>query len=133
MKQVNYRDPESSEPHTSALVVGADRAPGEAERPPKRRKGGPKRRIPYPLLIPPASQIPDWFTHLIWKHAHYKARDNCGRLWRPRGFALPPPCDEWDPPIPEPIDAGERPRIPIKQVVIPDSWDFTPYALSEER
>ena len=46
---------------------------------------------------------------------------------------MPPPCDEWDPPIPEPLNAGERPRIAVKTVIIPDGWDFTPYALSAER
>jgi hypothetical protein len=91
MKPVNYRDPESSDPHTSAMLGGTDRAPTGVERPLKRRKGV---RIPYPLVIPPAKEIPDWMCHYIWKAAHYKARDNCGRLWRSKGYVLPPPCEE---------------------------------------
>ena len=72
-------------------------------------------------------------TNLIWKAAHYRARDNCGRQWRPKGFMLPAICDKWDPPIPEPVNAGERPKIPLRSVVIPDGWDFSPFGLSAER
>jgi hypothetical protein len=40
---------------------------------------------------------------------------------------------EWDPPIPEPVGAGERPRTKLKSIKIPQDWEFVENALPEER
>ena len=90
-------------------------------------------KIPYPLVPSTADEVLTWEDHYIWGAARYKARDNCGRMMRAKGFTLPPISAEWDPPIPEPLNAGEKPRIPLKAVLIPDGWDSSPYALPAER
>ena len=118
-KPVDYREPESSDPSASGALGEPTRVPANGQHQLKRHKGV---RIPYPLAIPTTEEIPDWDCHYIWRAAHYKARDSCGRLWHPKGFALPPISAEWDPPIPEPLNAGERPRILLKTVIIPDGW-----------
>jgi hypothetical protein len=127
---VDYRDPPSSDPSASGVSGESPGAPVGPLRPRQRRRG---MKIPYPLVPPTADQVLTWEDHYIWGAARSRARDNCGRMMRAKGLNLPPISAEWDPPIPEPINAGEKPRIPLKAVLIPDGWDFSPYALSAER
>ena len=127
---MDYRDPVSSNPSASGASGDSPRVPAGSQRPRQRRRG---LKIPYPLVPPTADQVLNWEDYYIWCAAKYRARDNCGRTWRPKSYALPPISAKWDPPMPEPLNAGERPRIPLKAVTIPDGWDFSAHALPGER
>lgn len=99
----------------------------------KKRPVSVRRRIPYPFVPPSADAIADWDEYYIWCAARYRARDNFARFWRYYGVVLPAVSEKWDPPIPEPSAAGERPtdKVALKKVKIPADWKFEANALPE--
>ena len=84
-------------------------------------------------MPPPDSKVTSWSDYFIWCAAHYRARDNFGRIWRNRGITLPDASVEWNPPIPKPPpSSGPRPKISLKTVKIPADWDLEDNALTKE-
>ena len=99
----------------------------------KRKRIKRKEPIPYPLMAPPAEEVPDWKVFDLWQAARYRGRDNLRRSIRKFDLVLPPKSLEWDPPIPEPLTDEPRPRTNIKSLKIPEEMSFAKYRLSEER
>ncbi len=99
----------------------------------KRKHIKRKEPIPYPLMAPPAEEVPDWQVFDLWQAARYRGRGNLRRSIRKFDLVLPPKSLEWDPPIPEPLTDEPRPRTNIKALKIPEEMSFAKYRLSEER
>ena len=118
-------------PMLKKVSGGVKKVAGETT---KKQAQSSGRRIPYPLVAPLPGEVATWDDYYIWLAARYKARDNYARRWRKFGVRLPPLSDEWDAPIPEPLDDGPAPAQPpvIKRLKIPHYWTFELHALSSE-
>jgi hypothetical protein len=101
--------------------------------PVEKKRRAVRRKLPYPFVPPPAARVRNWGEYHIWCAARYRARDNFGRTWRKYGVSLPDASPEWDPPIPfPPAGRGPRPKVSLKTIQIPTSWDFEANALPKE-